>query len=44
MHFLSREIVTEAAVVSAVVNPSPAPALIALNIFNALNWQINCMR
>ncbi len=31
MHFLSREIVTEAAVVSAVANTSPAPALIVLN-------------
>ncbi len=39
MHFLSREIVTETAVVSAVANPSPAPALIALNIFNVLNWK-----
>ncbi len=38
MHFLSREIVTETAVVSAEANPSSAPALIALNIFNALNW------
>ncbi len=28
---------TEAAVVSGVPNPSSAPALIALNIFNALN-------
>ncbi len=36
MHFLSREIVTETAVVSAVANPSPAPAL---NIFNELNWK-----
>ncbi len=39
MHFLSREIVTETAVVSAVAYPSLAPALIALNIFNALNWK-----
>ncbi len=37
MHFLSREIVTETAVVSA--KPSPAPVLIALNIFNVLNWK-----
>ncbi len=37
MHFLSREKGTESAVVSGVANPSPAPALIALNIFNALN-------
>ncbi len=27
------------AVVSGVAKPSPAPALIALNIFNALNWK-----
>uniref|UniRef100_A0A672RPT5 protein-tyrosine-phosphatase n=1 Tax=Sinocyclocheilus grahami TaxID=75366 RepID=A0A672RPT5_SINGR len=33
LHF-SREKVTEAAVVSGVANPSPASALIALNIFN----------
>ncbi len=31
MHFVSREKVTETSVVSAVANPSPAPALIALN-------------
>ncbi len=30
---------TEAAVVNGVANPSPAPALIALNIFNALIWK-----
>ncbi len=37
MHFLSRETVTETAVVSG--DPGPAPALIALNILNALNWK-----
>ncbi len=30
---------TGAAVVNGVANPSPAPALIALNIFNALIWK-----
>ncbi len=40
MQFLSRENETEAAVVSVVANPSSAPALIALNIFNALNWKM----
>ncbi len=30
---------TEAAVVNGVANPSPAPALIALNIFAALIWK-----
>ncbi len=39
MHFLSRENVTETAAVNGVANPSSAPALIALNIFNALNWK-----
>ncbi len=29
----------EAAVVNGVANPSPAPALIALNIFKALIWK-----
>ncbi len=29
----------EAAVVNGVANPSPAPALTALNIFNALIWK-----
>ncbi len=45
MHFLSREKVTETAVVNEVANLSPAPALIALNIFNALNWKeiIGCV-
>ncbi len=38
MHFLSREKVTETAVVSGVANPSSAPVLITLNIFNELNW------
>ncbi len=33
MPFLSREIVTETAIVSGVANPSFTPALIALNIF-----------
>ncbi len=37
MHFLSKEKVTETAVLSGVANPSPTPALITLNIFNALN-------
>ncbi len=32
---------TEAAVVNGVANPSPAPALIALNIFNRLIWKKN---
>ncbi len=41
MHFLSREKVTETAVVSGVANLSSAPALIALNIFYALNWKNN---
>ncbi len=39
MHFLSREKVTETAVLSGVAKPSSAPALIALNIFNALTWK-----
>ncbi len=40
MHFLSREKVTETAVVvSGVANPSSAPVLIELNIFNTLNWK-----
>ncbi len=30
---------TETAVMSGVANPSSAPALIALNIFNELNWK-----
>ncbi len=36
-NFLSREKVTEAAVVNGAANPSPTPVLIALNIFNMLN-------
>ncbi len=45
MHLLSREKVTETAVVNEVANPSPVPALIALNICNALNWKeiIGCV-
>ncbi len=39
MHFLARKKETEAAAVSGVANTSPAPALTALNIFNALNWK-----
>ncbi len=39
MNFLSREKVTETAVLNGVANPSSAPALIVLNIFNALNWE-----
>ncbi len=37
---------TEAAVVNGVANPSPAPALIVLNIFNALIWKklISCAK
>ncbi len=37
--FLARKKETEAAVVSGEANTSPAPALTALNIFNALNWK-----
>ncbi len=43
MHFLSREIVTVTAVVSAVANPSPTPALIALNILLKLKKFIACV-
>ncbi len=39
MQSFSRKKETEAAVVNGVANPSPAPALIALNIYNPLIWK-----
>ncbi len=39
MQFLSRKKETEAAVVSGVANPSSAPVLTVLNIFNAVKLE-----